>query len=215
MTRAMITVATDDITIERDPIGKLRVKDDGITAAKIKDGEVKSGEIASGAVGSAEIATDAVTADEIVNEVWRNKLIFVIPTYAGDWEVKPTALENATDNCTTTVTGEGGVAGVSPGTEGTLNFDMGAIYNIKLLNIKYGYRVADAGYTATFRWEISTDGTTWTTVDTKTSASTSETIARITLRDLGNARYIRLRLTAAGVYYRCFAKVYLVQAFGG
>jgi len=65
MTRAMITVAVDDVTIEKDPTGKLRVKDDGITAAKIASDAVAAEEIASGAVGSAELATGAVDTDQL------------------------------------------------------------------------------------------------------------------------------------------------------
>jgi len=81
MTRAMITVAIDDVTIERDPTGKLRVKDDGITAAKIKDGEVKTEEIATGSVDTDELATGAVTNLKIADATIKSgKLAF------GTWE---------------------------------------------------------------------------------------------------------------------------------
>jgi len=70
MTRAMITVAVDDVTIERDPTGKLRVKDDGITAEKIASDAVSAAEIATGAITDPDIADNTVTSGKLAFGTW-------------------------------------------------------------------------------------------------------------------------------------------------
>jgi len=67
MTRAMITVAVDDVTIEKDPVGKLRIKDGGVTSDKLAANAVVAGKIAADAVDAAAIAIDAVGSPEIIS----------------------------------------------------------------------------------------------------------------------------------------------------
>jgi len=100
MTRAMITVAVDDVTIEKDPTGKLRIKNGGVTSDKLAANAVIAGKIAADAVDAAAIATDAVGSPEIISGSVGDPEI--------SSEIKSASLTTALETVKTTIASDAG-----------------------------------------------------------------------------------------------------------
>jgi len=215
MTRAMITVAVDDVTIEKDPTGKLRVKDDGITAAKIKDGEVGKAEIATGGVDTDELATAAVTSlkiqDGTVTWVETNALFTITPTVttnATTW----TNTANINDNDFTTY-GSGTYSPPNAIRRDSViaTFDLGALSYVSGAVKASAWHSATADYDTYIYLETSRDGTTWVTEASFTvpAATVSETICYLSF-EAKLIRYIRVRISMALYGEYGYSRIYEV-----
>jgi len=189
----------------REDLVKLRFSPDGVEVKEIAWAGDLSSHITTTpidhpdlSITTAKIADAAITRLKLkaglLDIVRYEALNPITPTLSG-WTTEPLDLANITDfnNATSTTTGETVNGAYAPWTTGYITYDTEELGKFRKIYLRVGQWTNTAGAKTTVEIQVSEDGTTWTTIGSRTISSTTESIGTVTVTTIQTLRYARLR----------------------